>query len=218
MGRFLMASGSPRDSRCRSRKATRFSSLRPSPSLEVRPPPSPPSPLPLILILLVGVAPHFLFEDKRPGGKRKLAEDPDDHPPAKKVEVAKAPKVEEEDDEMEQNLQCGICQDILYKCASVMPCLHTFCCSCLKDWSMKSTDCPECRKGMKGVNKNHMIQNMVDTYLMKHPQKKRSAQEVAELDPKSDINALAVSAVSSLPFPVVLVSEVSCFQTLPRNT
>ena len=124
--------------------------------------------------------------------KRKLDSDgAADGPPAKKPEPASA-----DDDALEEALTCGICQDVLYKCVALIPCLHTFCCACVTDWIDRKTDCPECRKVISGVNKPHQIQNMVDAYLAKHPDKKRTAAEVAELDPRSDIGKLAVCFLS----------------------
>lgn len=43
-----------------------------------------------------------------------------------------------------------------------------------------------------------MIQNMIDGYLAKNPSKKRSAEEIATLDPKSDVNKLMVTHRSAL--------------------
>ena len=75
-----------------------------------------------------------------------LKQDDSGQPPAKRAVI-----LQEDDDEMEQNFTCGICQDIIYKCVALIPCLHSFCCSCVSDWLERSTDCPECRKKIKGV-------------------------------------------------------------------
>ena len=59
-----------------------------------------------------------------------------------------------------------------------------------------------------------MIQNMIDGYLAKHPQKKRSAEEIKDLDPKSDINKLMVRILS---FGVVVVVKKLTFAMTSRN-
>lgn len=39
-----------------------------------------------------------------------------------------------QEDPMQQNLSCGICSQIFYKCVSLIPCLHNFCSSCYSGW------------------------------------------------------------------------------------
>ena len=36
--------------------------------------------------------------------------------------------------DMEKELTCSICTDILYQPLTLLDCLHTFCGSCLKEW------------------------------------------------------------------------------------
>ena len=44
------------------------------------------------------------------------------------------------DDALGSAMQCGICMEILYKCVSVAPCMHSFCGACLSDWLKKSAE------------------------------------------------------------------------------
>lgn len=45
---------------------------------------------------------------------------------------------ESQEDPMQQNLTCGICSNIFYKCVSVLPCLHNFCGSCYSQWMVSA--------------------------------------------------------------------------------
>ena len=74
------------------------------------------------------------------------------------------------DDAVEENLQCGICQDILYKPVSLQPCLHAFCGACFCEWAKRNDKCPQCRNSVRVVARNHAIGNIVDAYLAKHPE------------------------------------------------
>jgi len=152
--------------------------------------------------------PHFVFQDKRKNpkdeasksksvedtattsndaGKRKREEkEPENQPKPKRMPTI----VSVEDQKMEETLTCGICQDIFYKCVSLLPCLHSFCCCCITDWLDRSTECPECRQKIKGISKQHILQNLVDLHLEKYPTKKRSEEDIKELAEKSDIEKL----------------------------
>lgn len=96
---------------------------------------------------------------------------------------------EESQDEMMETLVCSICQDILHDCVSLQPCMHTFCASCYSQWMIKSSRCPTCRKVVKRVCKNHIVNNLVEAYLKVHPNKKRDAEEIAEMDAKNKITS-----------------------------
>ena len=93
------------------------------------------------------------------------------------------------DDAVEENLQCGICQDILYKPVSLQPCLHAFCGACFCEWAKRNDKCPQCRNSVRVVARNHAIGNIVDAYLAKHPDKVRDAEELARLDTEDTIGA-----------------------------
>lgn len=38
---------------------------------------------------------------------------------------------------LEANMICGICHDIMYKCVSLVPCLHSFCGPCYSGWMVR---------------------------------------------------------------------------------
>lgn len=58
--------------------------------------------------------------------------------PGPSREVGDEPKPS---DGLLETLMCVICQEILYDCVSVQPCLHSFCGGCFSDW-MQAT-CPQ---------------------------------------------------------------------------
>ncbi|XP_013390804.1 E3 ubiquitin-protein ligase CHFR [Lingula anatina] len=90
-------------------------------------------------------------------------------------------------DEIEETLLCSICQDILHDCVSLQPCMHSFCAGCYSDWMERSHECPSCRYKVERINKNHIVNNLVDAYLKAHPEKRRSAEDLQELDAKNKI-------------------------------
>ena len=42
---------------------------------------------------------------------------------------------------------CGICMGVLYKCVALVPCMHNFCGPCMREWSdtRANAPCPKCR-------------------------------------------------------------------------
>ncbi|XP_077996064.1 E3 ubiquitin-protein ligase CHFR-like [Glandiceps talaboti] len=90
-------------------------------------------------------------------------------------------------DEMEEALLCGICQDILHDCISLQPCMHSFCASCYSPWMERANDCPSCRNKVARISRNHIINNLIEAYLKEHPEKKRSDEEIKELNSKNKI-------------------------------
>ena len=95
----------------------------------------------------------------------------------------------------------GICQEILYKCVSVVPCLHNFCSACCSDCLKRSSECPICRTQISEVRRNHDLSNLIDAFLDAHPERKRSAEELAEMDARSTISteSLRVSKKRAAP-------------------
>ncbi|XP_065892159.1 E3 ubiquitin-protein ligase CHFR-like [Dysidea avara] len=88
---------------------------------------------------------------------------------------------------MEDILLCGICQEILHDCISLQPCMHSYCAGCYSGWMDRSNECPQCRLRVERISKNHIVNNLALSFLKAHPEKKRSDEELAELDSKSKI-------------------------------
>ncbi|KEF60201.1 uncharacterized protein A1O9_05051 [Exophiala aquamarina CBS 119918] len=97
---------------------------------------------------------------------------------------------------LEKELVCFICTEILYQPLTLLDCLHSFCGSCLKEWfshqHRKATHshsaspantytCPTCRAPVKDAQHNAMINTLLDMFLAANPTKGRSAEEKAEM-------------------------------------
>ncbi|XP_069135608.1 E3 ubiquitin-protein ligase CHFR-like isoform X2 [Argopecten irradians] len=89
---------------------------------------------------------------------------------------------------IEEALICTICQEILYDCISLQPCMHSFCAGCYSDWMDKSNECPTCRMKVERINKNHIVNNLIEAYLQDNPGKRRDEEDIKELDAKNKIS------------------------------
>lgn len=88
-------------------------------------------------------------------------------------------------DKIEDNLFCSICQDIMYRPVSLMPCLHNFCSYCVGECIKKAGPtvlCPMARCPVTGVKPNHLVASMVDAFLEHNPTKKRKEEETKFYD------------------------------------
>ncbi|XP_048252090.1 E3 ubiquitin-protein ligase CHFR-like [Haliotis rufescens] len=103
-------------------------------------------------------------------------------------EKSKAEKdAPDEADAMGETLVCIICQEILHDCISLQPCMHSFCSGCYSEWMDRSNECPSCRLKVDRINKNHIVNNLVEAYLKEHPDRKRPEEDIKELDAKNKI-------------------------------
>ncbi|XP_054629601.1 E3 ubiquitin-protein ligase CHFR isoform X3 [Dunckerocampus dactyliophorus] len=90
-------------------------------------------------------------------------------------------------DKMEESLTCIICQDLLHDCVSLQPCMHTFCAACYSGWMERSSLCPTCRCPVERIRKNHILNNLVEAYLIQHPEKCRSDEDLKSMDSRNKI-------------------------------
>ncbi|XP_029018394.1 E3 ubiquitin-protein ligase CHFR [Betta splendens] len=90
-------------------------------------------------------------------------------------------------DKMEETLTCVICQDLLYDCVSLQPCMHVFCAACYSGWMERSSLCPTCRCPVERIRKNHILNNLVEAYLTQHPEKCRSEEDLKSMDSRNRI-------------------------------
>ncbi|XP_076469271.1 E3 ubiquitin-protein ligase CHFR-like [Babylonia areolata] len=93
----------------------------------------------------------------------------------------------QDDDAFAETLTCIICQELLYDCVSLQPCMHSFCAGCYSEWMAHSPECPSCRGKVDRINKNHIVNNLVEAYLKEHPEKRRPEEDTKELDAKNKI-------------------------------
>lgn len=66
-------------------------------------------------------------------------------------------KVDETAEKLAENLNCGVCLEIMYRPISIWPCLHNFCGGCYSEWMRENKDCPMCRKLVKSISKNALV-------------------------------------------------------------
>uniref|UniRef100_A0A667H867 E3 ubiquitin-protein ligase CHFR n=1 Tax=Lynx canadensis TaxID=61383 RepID=A0A667H867_LYNCA len=90
-------------------------------------------------------------------------------------------------DKMEETLTCIICQDLLHDCVSLQPCMHTFCAACYSGWMERSAFCPTCRCPVERICKNHILNNLVEAYLLQHPDKSRSEEDMRSMAARNKI-------------------------------
>uniref|UniRef100_A0A672S5M9 E3 ubiquitin-protein ligase CHFR n=1 Tax=Sinocyclocheilus grahami TaxID=75366 RepID=A0A672S5M9_SINGR len=90
-------------------------------------------------------------------------------------------------DKMEESLTCIVCQDLLHDCVSLQPCMHTFCAACYSGWMERSSLCPTCRCPVERIRKNHILNNLVEAYLLQHPEKCRSEDDLCSMDARNKI-------------------------------
>jgi len=96
--------------------------------------------------------------------------------------------------DMEKELSCSICTDILYQPLTLLDCLHTFCGSCLKDWfafqaqaaatTRRITNpytCPSCREHVRGTKADWRLTTLLEGYLKANPDRAKSQEEKEEM-------------------------------------
>ncbi|KAF2423736.1 hypothetical protein EJ08DRAFT_724396 [Tothia fuscella] len=91
--------------------------------------------------------------------------------------------------DLEKELNCSICTELLYQPLTLLDCLHTFCGSCLKEWfsfqattakSLHPYTCPSCRASVRATKPNATVTTLLDMYLKANPQKQRSEEDKLE--------------------------------------
>ena len=97
---------------------------------------------------------------------------------------------------LEKELVCFICTEVLYQPLTLIDCLHTFCGSCLKEWfsyqykkasqsrssqTSKPYTCPTCRANVKDARHNATVSTLLDMFLSANPERARSAQEKEDM-------------------------------------
>ncbi|KAI1957535.1 hypothetical protein LOZ58_005619 [Ophidiomyces ophidiicola] len=94
--------------------------------------------------------------------------------------------------DLEKELTCSICTELLYQPLTLLDCLHTFCGCCLKEWfswqqlhpnSGRSPQftCPSCRSVVRDTKHDAKVTTLLDLFLRSHPDKEKSIDEKAEI-------------------------------------
>jgi len=91
-----------------------------------------------------------------------------------------------------EGVMCTICQEVLHRAVSINPCLHSFCSVCLGAWLSKPASggvkCPLCRKVVDSVARNPTVDGLIDGLLKAYPDRRRSADELKDLDDKDGLH------------------------------
>jgi len=105
------------------------------------------------------------------------------------------------DSDLEKELTCSICTEILYQPLTLLDCLHTFCGSCVKDWfgwqktnaeappnrssrSKPVFTCPSCRAEVRDTRHSATFATLIDMFLSANPDKAKSEEDKAEMRAK----------------------------------
>ena len=96
---------------------------------------------------------------------------------------------------LERELQCFICTELLFQPLTLIDCLHTFCGACLKEWfghqhrkasSSRSSStsnpytCPTCRATVKDARHDARVTTLLEMFLTANPGRGRTPEEEAE--------------------------------------
>ena len=95
--------------------------------------------------------------------------------------------------DLQKELTCSICTEILYQPLTLLDCLHTFCGSCLKGWFTHQATrasgreahpytCPACRANVRETRPNATVTTLLDMFLKANPASDRTAQEKEEMN------------------------------------
>ncbi|TAQ88303.1 hypothetical protein B7494_g3391 [Chlorociboria aeruginascens] len=100
--------------------------------------------------------------------------------------------------DLEKELTCSICTEVLYQPLTLLDCLHTFCGSCLKEWfswqlasSRKSPSsipagstpytCPSCRASVRDTKHNATVTTLLEMFMVANPDKGKTEAEKEEM-------------------------------------
>ncbi|KAI1505535.1 hypothetical protein F5X99DRAFT_368389 [Biscogniauxia marginata] len=100
--------------------------------------------------------------------------------------------------DLEKELSCSICTEVLFQPLTLLDCLHTFCGSCLSDWfnwqktaaetspnppapGTQIYTCPSCRAPVRDTRHNATVTTLLDMFLTAHPEKAKPEDEKEEM-------------------------------------
>ncbi|KAJ4390476.1 hypothetical protein N0V85_007184 [Neurospora sp. IMI 360204] len=103
---------------------------------------------------------------------------------------------------LESELTCSICTDLLYQPLTLLDCLHTFCGACLKEWfasqayraetsplpppppseQHKVFTCPACRDPVRDTKHDARVATLLEMFLAMNPERTRPEEERKEMD------------------------------------
>ncbi|CAD5117087.1 DgyrCDS5900 [Dimorphilus gyrociliatus] len=131
------------------------------------------------------------FEDDRKDEKKRTCKI------EKQTSSVKESTVKNDEDIM----SCIICQELLYDCVSVMPCLHVFCGGCISLWLERNNTCPQCRVTINRASRFHFLRDCIEMYLKTHPERERSDEDKKHLDSLNTIGNDKIITDEKVPSP-----------------
>jgi pSer/pThr/pTyr-binding forkhead associated (FHA) protein len=129
------------------------------------------------------------------------------------TESLATPEVKQLD--LDELVICPICMQPIYKCVALMPCFHNFCMSCYSEWMCRKDECPVCRQNVTAVMKNHAMDSVVEAFLQAFPERRRSMEELQEMDIR---DKLRLSAGGKIVKDVCMVAPVGTLPSIPAAT
>ena len=134
----------------------------------------------------VGSDEMISFTITKPSLKRSIVIHEEAKKKQKLQELQQNPKI---DDQLEKEIRCKICFEIMHQPISLYPCLHNFCGGCFSEWYNKDhKECPSCRTKPSETKKNHWINSIIELFLKSHPEKNRPQTELKELEKANKFN------------------------------
>ena len=94
--------------------------------------------------------------------------------------------------DLEKELTCSICTDLLYQPLTLLDCLHTFCGSCLKEWFTSQASrahpvhtsnpytCPSCRSSVRETRPDAKVTTLLDMFVQANPGSAKTNEEKEE--------------------------------------
>jgi len=82
-------------------------------------------------------------------------------------------------------VQCRLCEDaLIHRCVTAIPCGHNFCCGCMitRCRPLRAPECPTCKAPVRQLVRNHIVDSIVDTFIVAHPDAARPPESLERLD------------------------------------
>lgn len=97
--------------------------------------------------------------------------------------------------DLEKELTCSICMQVLHQPLTLLDCLHTFCGFCLKEWFVLQASrasssnpypisCPSCRASVRDTRPDAKVTTLLDMYLQANPGRARDDEEKEDIRSK----------------------------------
>ena len=91
--------------------------------------------------------------------------------------------VSPDEEKIAEELNCCICNELIYNCVTALPCLHNFCGHCMSSW-MRNKSCPLCKAKLTKIRKNVPLNNILNAMRESDPTKKKTPQELEQIAKK----------------------------------